>query len=150
MEAWEILERIRRERDVLRRRVEDAVELARRVLSGENPSDADLHRCAEALQRAMLHYIDLEDELLPQVLRNVDAWGPARVEQMRREHAERRRTLQRVVEALDARPHDHVLAAGLLCELAAQVLVALADEDDHLLCEDVLEPPIVRTDVFTG
>jgi hypothetical protein len=109
-----------------------------------------LHDHALALREAMTTYTDLEDTILPDILRDADAWGTVRLERMQNEHRERRLVLDRVLESIDARPTDPSSLRTTLIDLANEILRELAIEETEVVSRDVLCDDVAVLDAMTG
>jgi hypothetical protein len=133
-----------------RSRICDAAAAAKSIAE-QRPTTAQLlHDYANVLRAAMTAYTDLEDEILPDVLQAVDAWGPVRVEHMRAEHGRRRAVLDRALRLIDGRPDDVIELRHALEGLADEVLEELAIEEAEVVCEEVLRDDVTVIDAMTG
>jgi len=110
----------------------------------------ELRESALCLRNAVSDYTDVEDQLLPEVLRGLDAWGAERVNQMFAEHGRRRENLVEELSAIDASGCDPFRVKRLLIELITVVLSALATEEEQLLRPDVLRDDDTNVDEFGG
>jgi hypothetical protein len=103
--------------------------------------ESDPRAAIERLVREVWQHLDFEDRLLVPALREVDAWGRLRAEQIAAEHASQRAALG-VLRQL-ARHGDRRLAVdgarGLIDELTADM-----DAEER----DLLDPDLLRDDVI--
>src|SRR5436190_1165789 len=60
-----------------------------------------LRERAGALYRMLVEHIDHEDAFLAPIIRQIDAWGPVRFEQMQKDHADQRKALELAVCELE-------------------------------------------------
>ncbi len=119
--------------------------LCSRVLSGDPSFDPTLRERGEAFQRRFLEHLAFEDANLNPVLREADAWGDARVEQLLGEHEQQRVFLSAILASLHDSSRPPLDIALELCGLVAVILDCLAHED-----EAVLDPKVLRDDVVSA
>ena len=128
------------------------VERVRGAIAGaranEKAPDA-LRVCLEELATALRTHNDREDTVLHEIIKDVDAWGPARAAFMDESH---------LVE------HDDILGALLAAKAASDLAAAardvipvldrleqhMAHEEEVLLAEDVLRDDDVVIEYFGG
>jgi hypothetical protein len=125
-----MLEELARERSRLRR------EIARSdtALGSADCSASELRSRVLMLRDAIGAYTDVEDELIPQVLKTLGSWGEGERSAMITEHSRRRATLEsarRDLEALGTyeAPGDVYGITDVLVNLRSAVSVALDDEE---------------------
>ncbi|HEV8321008.1 MAG TPA: hemerythrin domain-containing protein [Myxococcota bacterium] len=103
-----------------------------------------------ALAERLRTHIDLEDEILVPALRTLDAWGAQRAEAVTRHHAEQRRWLTALLDAVDEPPPE----ATELVRFVRWIGDVLREDMDHeerdLLHADLLRDDPVGIDVQTG
>ena len=125
-----ILDELQAERD----RVGEVIAEANRAMASTWCSAEDLRERVLAIRFALISYTDIEDDLMPEVLRTLDEWGAEQREEMGREHLRRRGAIAQALATLDSLPHvaseeTTRATAGLLAQLNADVLSSLAEED---------------------
>lgn len=118
--------------DLLRWLFAEALGLARRALAGEEVGDA-LEVRLTALRRAFAEHNDSEALLVIPILRLDPAWGPARIDRMKEEHAAEHAAF---VEAF----------TGPALEVAARLADILEDLDAHMCAEErtFLAPAVLQ------
>jgi acetoin utilization protein AcuB len=148
MAPSQVLEVMHTEHVNIAQLLERAEDQAQGVLSGEHYGDREVHALRDAarqLYTGLTAHIELENRVLAPALKETDAWGPLRAEQLIQSHAEQKRVLEGALMELDdlAQPAEslavHVKA---VVELIRQ---DLAYEEQALLCPELLrDDPIVE------
>ena len=116
------------------------------------PAEAGLSSAARAALRGLAELVEAhlahEESLLGRVLPGVDAWGPARVDAMMREHAAEHAALAQALRAVSqgAEALTAVRVWGVLDTLARQ----MTDEERDFLGEEVLHDDYLPRDTVTG
>ncbi len=120
-------------------------ETARRLALSAAPDEAgraSTYEAAHLLCRVMVAHIELEDRVLAPALERIDAWGAARAERLRAEHADQLRVVRSYLAAL-----DHLAASApsgpVLAEVARQ-LVETIRKDMEVEEQTVLSPELWR------
>lgn len=122
--------------------------LARQTLaeiSGRSFDLGGLERRAREVHESFREHLLFEEKALVPVLWAVDAWGPERVQDLRREHGRQRQELDAVIHGLESGWSGEYLASEL-ARLTADLLRDMDEEeegclrasllsDDHLTCE---------------
>ena len=86
--------------------------------------------------------------MLRPLLKDVDAWGPARVETMDEEHRSQRAALVELSRlALD---HDMDQTVQQVEEFVRRLRADMDGEEHHALSEEVLRDDIIVIDTFGG
>jgi iron-sulfur cluster repair protein YtfE (RIC family) len=112
---------------------------------------AALGRLQEQLQRfyeLFLRHIAREEEILKPVLRDIDNWGPYRIERMDEEHVEQRRTiaaLSRLVPDPDPSSYTETI-----CDFIRDLRLDMDAEERDFLSKDVLRDDSINIDAFGG
>lgn len=134
----------------LRAMLEEIQELSEHVLQGEQDCEAPLRKQAEALYESLGRHLDVEDAFLAPALRDTDAFGKDRADQLLVHHAEQRKQLEEALWALrDDGRRIHDIATSLL-HLVHDLRIDMAHEEKDLLNEKLLRDDPIRVDIFTG
>ena len=131
-------------RNVLEEIEESLGELTRRVPG----SVRRLRTSLRTFQDAFLRHLSHEETVLRPLLKDVDAWGPARVEAMDEEHRSQRVALAEVSRlALD---QDVDGTIQHIEEFVRRLRADMDGEEQHALSEEVLRDDIIVIDTFGG
>jgi iron-sulfur cluster repair protein YtfE (RIC family) len=120
---------------------------ALRVLSGELAHD-HLLEPFEALYRDLRDHLDFEDALLAPALREADAWGGIRADQLERHHREQRQALRELSER--SRSEPPVALVQTVTSLIADLRADMTHEERDLLSCDLLRDDLVALDASGG
>ncbi len=149
----QVCELMRTEHTNIRALLDRAEHQAREVLSsGKTIETDDLERNVHALRdtarqlyMTLSAHIELEDRILAPVLRQTDAWGPLRAERLLSRHAAQKQALEGALMELDdlmQPPNGLAVHVGKLIE---QIREELDDEENTLLCPELLrDDPIIE------
>ena len=119
-------------------------EMTRRVPGALRRLRASLRTFQDAFLRHLCH----EETVLRPLLKDVDAWGPARVETMDEEHRSQRAALVELSRlALD---HDMDQTVQQVEEFVRRLRADMDGEEHHALSEEVLRDDIIVIDTFGG
>jgi hypothetical protein len=135
-----VCRRISREHDALRQKLDELREIASALTAGSEPTVDRALTLARSIWADLHDHLELEDAILLPALRECDAWGAVRAEQLVRHHTEQRAAFS-----------QHSLA-GLSTELPATVARFLHAVIDDLMADmaheerDVLG--VLRDDVL--
>ncbi len=131
-------------RDVLEEIEEALGEMTRRVPGALGRLRGSLRTFRDAFLRHLSH----EETVLRPLLREVDAWGPARVETMDEEHRTQRAALDELsCLALD---HDVDRTVQHVEEFIRRLRADMDQEEHRALSEEVLRDDIIVIDTFLG
>lgn len=131
-------------RDVLEEIEEALGEMTRRVPGALGRLRGSLRTFRDAFLRHLSH----EETVLRPLLREVDAWGPARVETMDEEHRTQRAALDELsCLALD---HDVDRTVQHVEEFIRRLRADMEQEEHRALSEEVLRDDIIIIDTFLG
>lgn len=140
--------RILREHSALRQQLVPLAALAAQLEAGRPGIRALAVERVQGLYRALRDHIDFEDQLLAPALREIDAWGPVRADELLEHHARQRVELAMLAERSDAESGE---ALGRLIECWVTDLRAdMAHEDRDMLSADLLRDDIVLIDAEAG
>jgi iron-sulfur cluster repair protein YtfE (RIC family) len=117
---------------------------AARDLLATRGGAAGLHAAVAALEVELRAHLADEEWLLEPILATIDAWGPARLELLRAEHAHQRAVLA-VLTQPTASPAVPLVAERVLA-LCAEVLADMESEERELLDEKVFCDDLVLLD----
>lgn len=131
-------------RDVLEEIEEALGELTRRVPGALGRLRATLRTFRDAFLRHLSH----EETVLRPLLKDVDAWGPARVESMDEEHQAQRAVLHDL-SCLDLE-QDIDCTVQQLEEFIRRLRADMDQEEHRALSEEVLRDDIIVIDTFLG
>jgi iron-sulfur cluster repair protein YtfE (RIC family) len=125
--------------------IEDSLgEMTRRVPGAVRRLRASLR----TFQDAFLRHLSHEETVLRPLLKDVDAWGPARVEAMDEEHCAQRAALAELSRlALD---QDLDCTVMRVEEFIRRLRADMDGEEQRALSEEVLRDDIIVIDTFGG
>jgi hypothetical protein len=101
MAVGEVRARVLADHAKLRTAIAEVDRLAYAVSAEEVRHINALREQAENLYRMLAAHIDHEDAVLAPIIRQIDAWGPVRHEQMRNDHANQRAALAQAIRDLE-------------------------------------------------
>jgi iron-sulfur cluster repair protein YtfE (RIC family) len=131
-------------RNILEEIEESLGEMTRRAPGAVRRLRASLH----TFQNAFLRHLSHEETVLRPLLKDVDAWGPARVETMDEEHRGQRAALVELSRlALD---QDVDLTVQHIEVFVRRLRADMDGEEQHALSEEVLRDDIIVIDTFGG
>jgi len=139
--------RILHEHEEIRSLVEGLERAIVKLRAGEADAVAAARSAGDALRERLFDHIDLEDAILAPALREADAWGPVREEQLLKHHREQREQL-RDLERLEALHPDELREK--LQWLVDDLRDDMKHEENALLDPDLLRDDVVGIDVSDG
>ena len=145
----EVRQRILAEHHHIRMRCHGIDELAQQVLAGD-ASRVRLARKMHELYDFLMHHLDLEDAILAPALRDTDAFGPVRAEQLVTHHQEQRAMFDAILRLTDEPETDAGTLARTILELTQALFADMAHEDRDLLDPELLRDDPLNVDIFTG
>lgn len=145
----EVRQRILDEHREIREHLRGIDQLARQVMSGD-ASRVRLARKMRELHAFLMHHLDLEDAILAPALRDTDAFGPVRAEQLVIHHHEQRGMFAAVIGLADDPDSDAQTLARTILQLAEALRADMAHEDRDLLSPELLRDDPLNVDIFTG
>jgi len=131
-------------RDVLDEIEEALGEMTRRVPGAMGRLRASLRTFRDAFLRHLSH----EETVLRPLLKDVDAWGPARVETMDEEHQAQRTALHELSCLELGQDLDRTVQQ--VEEFIRRLRVDMDQEEHRALSEEVLRDDIIVIDTFLG
>jgi Hemerythrin HHE cation binding domain len=144
-----VRKRILQEHAALRGKLEELSAAVASLASGGTPSTAHALDLAAALYIELRAHIDHEDALLVPVLRDADAWGKVRADQLEQHHAQQRAAFSDT--SLRERKDASVSAvAAWLRNLIEELHADMAHEERELLSVDLLRDDPLGIDVEDG
>ena len=149
MRLSEIRDRVLRDHRDLRERLGRVEALSRAALASSSGTQS-LRDEARTLIQLLERHIRWEDEHLGPALSDVDEWGPARLEHMKRDHAEQRDLLRYATSVLDDPDRALELLARTTLDLARLLQDDMRDEEGAVLDPSVLRDDVIGVDVETG
>ena len=102
----------------------------------------------EGLYRALRDHIDFEDHLLAPALREIDAWGPVRADELLEHHARQRLEIAVLAERSGAESATGL--ARLIASLVSDLRADMTHEDCDMLSADLLRDDVVLIDAEAG
>lgn len=135
----EVRERVLAEHAKLRTVIADVDRLAYAVAAEDVKHIDALRTQAETLYRMLTEHIDHEDAVLAPIIRQIDAWGLLRHEQMQRDHATQRTTLAHAIKELETGGPALGQAVQSMCW---EILHDMKREE-----HDLLHPDLWREDI---
>lgn len=146
MNPSEVRNRVLADHELLRERLARIEILARTVLEGRVGAASELRDHAAELGVELSNHFDLEDDILVEVLRNADPWGPERVARLQEDHARQRQMLAQLRQSAGdvGRPD---LELALTARGFVQLMFEDMEEEERLLLsEDLLRDDIIALD----
>ena len=92
----------------------------------------------------LTEHIDHEDAVVAPIIEGIDAWGPVRLEQMQRDHADQRMALKQAVYELDIEGEPLGQAVQSMCW---EILHDMRREEHDLLHPDLWRDSIVVVEI---
>ncbi|MBX3251161.1 MAG: hemerythrin domain-containing protein [Myxococcales bacterium] len=129
----------------------DALEVISAQLREDKTSAQEAFEAAEALYRDLVKHVRAEERLLVPALREADGFGPARVEELQREHAEQATILSDLMNDLGAlaEADDATHVAERVNELIVRIREDMEEEERHHLSRHLLKDDLI-TGAFGG
>lgn len=138
----EIRKRILEEHEQLRALIRQVDAAASKVLEGGNAdAPTTLRQLCGAMHVALSAHLDLEDAVLAPALRETDAFGPDRADELLRQHAEQREILAEALAVAKSVTMDPAELARHTKKLIKSLMEDMAHED-----RDLLNPHLLRDD----
>jgi len=131
-------------RNVLEEIEESLGEMTRRTPGAVRRLRASLR----TFQDAFLRHLSHEETVLRPLLKDVDAWGPARVEAMDEEHRGQRAALVELSRLALEQDLDETVQH--VEEFVRRLRADMDGEEQHALSEEVLRDDIIVIDTFGG
>lgn len=103
---------------------------------------------ARSLYRDLREHIDFEDALLGPALRDADAWGAVRADELERHHSEQRHSLRVLAEQSECEATEQL--AQTLTSVITALRVDMAHENRDLLSSDLLRDDLIALDASGG
>ena len=135
--------RILREHSALRRQLVPLAALAARLEADAPGVRALALEHVEGLYRALRDHIDFEDPL-----REIDAWGPVRADELLEHHARQRLEIAVLAERSGAESATGL--ARLIASLVSDLRADMTHEDCDMLSADLLRDDVVLIDAEAG
>lgn len=150
MRPSEVRRRILSEHEQLRLLIAEVDALAERVHSGDVEQASRLREQGCELHRQLCLHLDLEDAILVRALREVDAWGEARAEELATEHRDQRELLAYLVQRLEDTTRPPTLLVQDLLHFTALLRDDMTREEREVLDEELLRDDVIGIDVNSG
>ena len=117
---------------------------------GEGSVDAaQVKRAAYALRGILELHMNFEEAHMVPAIRDADGFGPERVRHLHAEHADQRRELDRLVDAIrEARSPDSLVST--VSTLAQMLRVDIEQEERDYVNEKLLSDDLIPSDPFGG
>jgi iron-sulfur cluster repair protein YtfE (RIC family) len=128
----------------LRAVIAEVDRLAIAVAAGEMHRLTALRERAGRLYRMLTEHIDHEDAVVAPIIQGIDAWGPVRLEQMERDHANQRMALKQAVYELDIEGEPLGQAVQSMCW---EILHDMRREEHDLLHPDLWRDSIIVVEI---
>jgi len=117
---------------------------------GEGSVDAQqVKRAAYALRGILELHMNFEETHMVPAINDADGFGPERVRHLHAEHAEQRKELDRLVDAIREASSPDDLAAGV-AKLAEMLRIDIEEEEREYVTDKLLRDDIIPTDTFGG
>ena len=106
-------------------------------------------RAAYALRGILELHMNFEEAHLAPAIEEADGFGPERVRHLYSEHAEQRKQLDALVDAIREAGSPDDLASGV-AKLAAMLRVDIEEEEREYVTDALLRDSIIPSDTFGG
>jgi len=117
---------------------------------GQGSVDAQqVKRAAYALRGILELHMNFEETYMVPAINEADGFGPERVRHLHSEHAEQRKELDRLVDAIREASSPDDLAAGVT-KLAGMLRIDIEEEEREYVTDKLLRDDIIPTDTFGG
>lgn len=146
----EVRARILNEHVFIRSRAEQLAELTRRVRAGDRSAGPALIQEGCAFLENLIGHIEHENRVLVPALREIDAWGEVRADEVLAEHREQVAEARALIEALADSFTRASVAADQLESFLAVLAADMASEERLLLRPELLRDDVVGIDVEAG
>ena len=137
----EVRGRILKDHDALRRKIGELASVTHALRGGDEGAVGHAVSLCQRLVHELWRHLDLKDAVLEPALRESDAWGPIRADDLMQRHAAKRDQLRSITEQSHEEHTPASLAAVLdpLIESLREDLVSEEQEvlTPELLCDDV-------------
>lgn len=150
MQAGEVREKVLRDHDALRQRMEEVERLAEEVVCDDRMHDGKLRLTATELLRALRTHMAWEDRFLAPALLEADAWGPERAARLETDHVQQRDDVERILAGLGDPSQPAAFLASRLLEWLNELHADMLDEESAFLDASVLRDDVVGIDVEAG
>ena len=150
MRPSEVRQRILDDHQLIKIIVSEVRDLALRIQVGEEYLSERLRERARNLYERFCQHIDLEDVILVGALRDADAGGEERAEELRNEHREQREVLTYLLERLLDPTQPPILIVNDLLNFTAWLRDDMQHEEETILHEDLLRNDAVGIHVNSG
>jgi len=134
----EVRQRIHAEHIRIHSLLDDIERVAKNVESSTDEDAGRLRAWIRGLGDALHAHLALEEEILVPLVREADGFGEARADEMLREHAEQRATIESILEDLDSTSSKAILGVGAL-ELVKAIRDDIREEDETFLRSDLVK-----------
>ena len=111
--------------------------------------DGQVKRAAYALRGILELHMNFEEAYMAPAINEADGFGPERVRHLHAEHAEQRRELDRLVDAIREASSPDGLASGVT-KLANMLRKDIEEEEREYVTDKLLSDHIIPTDTFGG
>jgi iron-sulfur cluster repair protein YtfE (RIC family) len=106
-------------------------------------------RAAYALRGILELHMNFEEAYLAPAIEEADGFGPERVRHLHAEHAEQRKELDRLVDAIQEAGSSDDLVSGVT-KLATMLRIDIEEEEREYVTDKLLRDNIIPTDTFGG
>ncbi len=150
MRPSEVRQRILNDHRLIKIMVSEVRDLALRIQAGEEYPSGRLRERGRNLYERLCRHIDFEDGILIGPLRDADAWGEERAEELRNEHREQREVLTYLLERLLDPNQSQILIVHDLLNFTAWLRDDMRHQEETILHEDLLLDGLVGINVNSG
>ena len=150
MRPSDVRQRILDDHKIIKIMVSETQDLILRIQTGEEQLAVKLRDRGRALYEHFCLHIDLEDVILAGALRDTDAWGKERADELENEHQEQREVLIYLLERLLDPTQPEILMVNDLFNFTVWLLEDMKHEEETLLTEDLLRDDVVGIHVNSG
>lgn len=134
----EVRARIRAEHIRIHSLLDDIERVATKVETSSDEDAGRLRAWIRGLGDALHAHLALEEEILVPLVREADGFGEARADEMLREHAEQRATIESILGDLDSTTSKSILGVGAL-ELVKAIRDDIREEEETFLVTDLVK-----------
>ena len=150
MRASEVRQRILDDHQLIAIMVSEIRDLALRLEAGEKELAGKLRERGQILFDRFCQHIDLEDTILIDALREADAWGKERADELENEHQEQREVLTYLLARLLDPTQPEILMVHDLLNFTEWLREDMKHEEETLLHKDLLRDDVVGIHVNSG
>lgn len=148
MNPSHVRKRILEDHDAIRQRL-SKLEAATEALLDDKAALNEVGELAWSLMYALSRHTELEDQILAPALRDIDAWGAVRADQLLAHHQTQRADIHEVAKLFERRPATHDVVR-VISALVQELRADMEHEERELLSADLLRDDLVAVGGNSG